>query len=190
LATGAKTIAVDVRGSLIPPDYSRAWLAEAGMPEEDLLAADLLLDKFLADTGHDVLVVASGARVDELREMCQPGAKVIATREATLDSETVAALEAAITPLPWPDHRKREVAPAPRLHPGPTALVRLRVPRPQWYRLPGTHARVSRLVEGYLETGDRLGIAGVAGLTWFHNANGFAVLDRAGLRMWGSVGEH
>lgn len=187
LVTGERKIAVDVRNSRIPPDYSRAWLAEAGMPEPDLSAADLLLDEFLANTGHDVLVVGSGVSVDDLVGVCQPGATVISSREVSLDQETAALLDDAMTAIPW---RQHHTAPATStLQAGPQAILRIRLPRPHWHRLPGTHVRVSELAAGFRENAQATGMPVVVGLTWSNNANGVAVLDGAGVRVWGSAGE-
>ena len=141
LAVGVPTVSVDVRPSAIPPDYSRAWLAEAGLPEADLRAADLLLDKYLATTGHDHIAVIAGSMTDDIRRLLGPGATVVSLREATLTEEAVVGLERALTTIAWHEHHKRSALPAPSLQPGLHQVVRLRLPRPSWRRLPkNTHA--------------------------------------------------
>lgn len=188
LHTGEPTLAVDVRDSLIPPDYSRVWLTEAGLAEADLLAADLLLDKFLATTGHDFLAVVAGELSDLDMRVFAPGAEIVATRQVNLGAETVASVEEAVTTLPWPHHDTRAQVPTPILAPGLHTLVRLRLPRPQWHRLPATHTRVSALATGYRDAFARAGLTGVIGLTWTQNRSGFLALDAAGVKMWGVGG--
>lgn len=186
LVMSEQTIAVDVRDSLIPPDYSRAWLSEAGLAEADLLAADLLLDKFLATTGHDFLAVVAGPMTEHDLSWFTPGSELVATQEVSLDQETAALLERALTTLPWPDHARRSVVPAPVLGPGVHTLLRLRLPRPQWTRLGGTHTRVSVLASSYQENLVRRGAIGVVSLTWTQSRDGFAILSHAGVKMWGA----
>lgn len=188
LATSEPTIAVDVRPSAIPPDYSRAWLAAAGFAEADLLAADILLDKFLATTGHDFLAVVAGEVTGHQMSAFTPGAEVVTTREVSLDQETVASLERALTTLPWPDHAKRAFVPSPVLGPGVHTVIRLRLRRPQWNRIPGTHTRTSGLASVYQENLARGGAVGLVSQTWSHSREGFAILAHAGVGVWGVSG--
>jgi len=185
LAVGVPTVSVDVRPSPIPPDYSRAWLASVGLPEADLHAADVLLDKYLATTGHDHIAVVQGPMTDDIRRCLGPGANVISVREATLGEEVVVGLERALTTVAWHEHHKRAAVPAPLLQPGVHQVVRFRLSRPSWHRLPKTHTRLSGLAKTMSEQLLALGVSAVVGLTWAHNRNAVAVLDNAGVRVWG-----
>jgi len=185
LVVGAPTVTVDVRPSPIPPDYSRAWLASAGLPEADLHAADVLLDKYLATTGHDHIAVIAGSMTDEIRGQLGPGADVVSVREATLSEETVVGVERALTTLAWHEHHKRATLPTPVLQPGLHQVVRLRLSRPSWQRLPKTHTRVSGLAQMISDQLRAIGEHALVGLTWTHNRNAVAVLDQAGVRVWG-----
>jgi hypothetical protein len=185
LAVGAPTVSVDVRPSPIPPDYSRAWLASVGLPEPDLHAADVLLDKYLATTGHDHIAVIEGVMTDEIRRQLGPGCDVVSIREATLGEEAVVGVERALTTVAWHEHHKRASLPAPVLHPGLHQVVRLRLVRPSWHRLPKTHTRISRLAQTISEQLQAAGVSAVVGLNWTHNRNAVALLDQAGVRVWG-----
>lgn len=185
LAVGAPTVSVDVRPSPIPPDYSRAWLADAGLPEADLHAADVLLDKYLATTGHDHIVVIAGDMTDDIRRLLGPGCDVVSVREATLDEEAVVGVERALTTVAWHEHHKRSELPAPALQPGRHQVVRLRLARPSWHRVPKTHTRISGLARTVSEQLSAAGVTAVVGLTWTHNRNAVWVLDQAGVRVWG-----
>ena len=185
LAVGAPTVSVDVRNSAVPPDYSRAWLADAGLPEADLHAADVLLDKYLATTGHDHIVVIAGQMTDDIRAQLGPGCDVVSVREATLNEEAVVGVERALTTVAWHEHHKRAALPAPVLQPGLHQVVRCRLARPSWQRIPKTHTRISRLAQTISEQLSAAGVSAVVGLTWTHNRNAVAQLDQAGLRVWG-----
>ena len=185
LVVGAPTVSVDVRPSQIGPDYSRAWLAAAGLPEADLRAADVLLDKYLATTGHDHIAVIAGPMTDDIRRQLGPGADVVSIREATLGEEAVVGVERALTTVAWHEHDKRATLPTPHLHPGLHQVVRLRLSRPSWQRLPKTHTRISRLAATISEQLRSSGLSAVVGVTWTHNRNAVAVLDSAGVRVWG-----
>lgn len=185
LAVGAGTVAVDVRNSPIPPDYSRAWLAGAGLPEADLHAADVLLDKYLATTGHDHIAVIAGPMTEAIMAQLGPGADVVSIREATLSEEAVVAVEQALTQVAWHEHHKRASLPAPVLQPGLHQVVRLRLSKPSWHRVPKTHTRLSRLAQTISEQLRAVGASAVVGLTWAHNRNAVAALDAAGVRVWG-----
>ena len=185
LAVGVPTVSVDVRPSSIPPDYSRAWLAQAGLLEDDLFAADVLLDKYLATTGHDHIVVIPGQMTEDIIGRLGPGAEVISIREATLDEEAVVGVERALTVVAWHEHHKRATLPAPILQPGLHQVVRLRLPRPDWRRVPKTHTRISVLATTISEQLRSAGVHAVVGLTWAHNRNAVAALDQAGVRVWG-----
>jgi len=185
LAVGVPTVSVDVRPSPIPPDYSRAWLASVGLPEADLHAADVLLDKYLATTGHDHIVVIEGEMTGDIRGHLGPGADVVCVREATLGEEVVVGVERALTTVAWHEHHKRATLPAPILQPGLHQVVRLRLPRPSWHRLPKTHTRISGVAQTISEQLQASGVNAVVGLNWTHNRNAVAVLDGAGVRVWG-----
>jgi len=185
LAVGAPTVSVDVRNSPIPPDYSRAWLASAGLPEADLRAADVLLDKYLATTGHDHIAVIAGPMTDAILGQLGPGADVVSMREATLSEEVVVGVERALTTVAWHEHHKRAQLPAPLLQPGVHQIVRLRLARPSWRRLPKTHTRISRLAQTISEQLRATGATALVGLNWTHNRNAVAALDQAGVRVWG-----
>jgi hypothetical protein len=185
LVVGTPTVSVDVRPSPIPPDYSRAWLASAGLPDADLHAADVLLDKYLATTGHDHIIVIAGQMTEEIRRQLGPGADVVTVREAHLTEETVVGVERALTSVPWHEHHKRASVPPPVLQPGLHQVVRLRLSRPSWHRLPKTHTRVSGLAQIISEQLRAGGVDALVGLTWAHNRNAVAVLEEAGVRVWG-----
>jgi hypothetical protein len=185
LALDVATVAVDVRSSSIPPDYSRAWLADQGMPEADLQAADVLLDKYLATTGHDHIVVFPGPYSDDVDALLGPGTKIISVRESTLSEDTVVAVERALTTIAWHEHDKRTAIPPPTLSPGRHQVVRLRLPRPSWQRIPKTHTRISVLAATISEQLRTSGVNALVGLTWTHNRSAVAELDRAGVRVWG-----
>lgn len=185
LAVGTPTVTVDVRPSRIPPDYSREWLVQAGLPEADLHAADLLLDKYLATTGHDHIAVVEGPMTGDILGQLGPGADVVSVREAELSEETVVGVERALTSLPWHEHHKRAALPQPTLQPGLHQVVRLRLSRPSWQRLPKTHTRISGLAHIIADQLHAAGATALVGLTWTHNRNAVAVLDSAGVRVWG-----
>jgi hypothetical protein len=185
LAVGVPTVAVDVRPSPIPPDYSRAWLASNGLPEADLQVADLLLDKYLATTGHDHIAVIPGPMTDDIGGQLGPGAHVMSIREATLGDEAVVRVERALTTVAWHEHHKRASLPSGLLQPGLHQVVRLRLPRPSWQRLPKTHTRISGLAKTISDQLRHTGVNAVVGLTWTHNRNAVLVLDEAGVRVWG-----
>jgi hypothetical protein len=185
LVVGAPTVAVDVRPSPIPPDYSRAWLASVGLPEADLHAADVLLDKYLATTGHDHIAVIAGPMTDDIYGLLGPGADIVSIRDATLSEEAVVGVERALTHMAWHEHHKRATLPTPILQPGVHQVVRLRLARPSWQRLPKTHTRISRLAATMSEQLRPAGVSAVVGLTWTQNRNAVSVLDQAGVRVWG-----
>ncbi len=185
LVVGAPTIAVDVRPSPIPPDYSRQWLADAGVVEADLHAADVLLDKYLATTGHDHIAVIAGAMTDDILRQLAPGVDIISVREAPLGEETIVGVEGALTTVAWHEHHKRASMPAPLLHPGVHQVVRFRLSRPSWTRIPKTHTRTSGLAATIAEQLQSTGVNALVGVTWTHNRNAVAVLDQAGVRVWG-----
>lgn len=185
LATNAGTMSVDVRPSPIPADYSRVWLANAGLPETDLIAADLLLDKYLATTGHDHIAVIPGPLTDTMTAQLAPGVEVISVREATLSEETVVGVERALTTVAWHEHHKRATVPTPLLHPGVHQVVRFRLARPSWRRLPKTHTRLSGLAHTISTQLRSAGHNGVVGLTWKQNRTAVEILDKAGVRVWG-----
>lgn len=185
LAVSAPTISVDVRPSRIPPDYSRAWLASVGVPETDLRVADLLLDKHLATTGHDHIAVIEGPMTDTIRSQLSPGADVVSIREVTLGEEEIVGVERALTTVAWHEQHKRASLPAPVLNPGLHQVVRFRLPRPSWHRLPKTHTRISGLAHVISEQLQAAGVIAVVGLTWTHNRHAVELLDRAGVRVWG-----
>jgi ParB-like chromosome segregation protein Spo0J len=187
LALEIPTIAVDVRNSALPQDYSRAWLAEAGLPGTALDHGDLLLDELLATTGHDTIVAVSGEMTDHIWKMVSPGATVVTTRDAALDANQAAALDRALSELPWHEHSKREQLAHQVITEGPVTIVRLRLPRPLFRRLDKTHTRISALADGYREQFLAAGVAGRVGLTGAQNRAAVSVLRLAGLRVWGDA---
>jgi len=185
LVVGAPTVAVDVRPSPIPPDYSRQWLAGAGLAETDLHAADVLLDKYLAITGHDHIAVIAGPMTGDIVGQLAPGAHIISVREATLGEETVVGVERALTTIAWHEHHKRAGMLAPVLHPGVHQVVRFRLSRPSWQRIPKTHTRISVLADTIAQQLRAIGTDTLVGMNWTQNRNAVAVLDQAGVRVWG-----
>lgn len=185
LARGVARVAVDVRNSSIPVDYSRAWLAAAGVSDADLEAADALLDEFLATTGHDTIVAICADVFDEHWGALRPGADVVAHRLVVLDADATVALEDALTYVAWHEHDKRANIPTRVLRPGPVTILRLRLQRPQWQRVPKTHVRVSSLATSYLHNLRSLDVPARVGLTWSQNKNAVAVLAGAGATVWG-----
>jgi len=187
LALEIPTIAVDVRNSVLPPDYSRTWCVEAGLAESVIAHGDLLLDEFLATTGHDTIVAVSGETTEGVLTLLTPGSAVVTTRRVVLDASQAAALDHALSDVPWHQHSKRGLLPEPVVVEGPVTIIRLRLPRPHFRRLDKTHTRVSVLAGHYGEQFLASGVPGRVGLTRTQNRTAVSVLRSAGVRAWGEA---
>ena len=186
LAVGEEKIAVDVRNSPIPPDYSRQWCVDQGLTEDMLAPADALLDEFLATTGHDTVVVFSGDITDPIRHALGPGVEVVTTRQVSLDARAVLELERALTFVAWHEHAKRDHAGAMVLSPGTLTVVRARIRRPSFERIPKTHTRLSVLARSIQDQLREVNPSALVGLSRAQNRDAVSALAHHRVFLWGA----
>ncbi len=185
LAVGESQIAVDVRNSPTPPDYSRQWCVDTGLTEDMLTPADALLDEFLATTGHDTILVINGELTESIRQRLGPGLEVVATRRSVGDASVVSDLETALTHVSWHEHAKRGQTEEGVLRPGPVTIVRARLARPSFERVPKTHTRLSVLARSIQDQVREVCPQAVIGLSRAQNREAVRLLAGHMVVVWG-----
>ena len=140
LAMDAYDIAVDVRAGKRLRPYGRDWFRSNGFPDEALIAMDQEVDRLMATTGADTILVTHSSD-DPLPEwvpaFLPPDTEVVRQWSVSLDQQSVVALEGALSFIPW--HEKDRQQPTPQLlREGSVEILRLRPHSPRRLRIPKT----------------------------------------------------
>ena len=146
LAVNEESVAVDVRRGRRLRPYGREWFRNHGFPEEALTAMDHEVDRIMATTGADTLVVTPSTEqpIQEwLPPFLPPDSEVIREWSLSLSENDVRELEHALKFVPIYDKGKlREVT--HQLSEGPITIVRIRLHMPKRHRIAKTHMATDR----------------------------------------------
>lgn len=184
LAVDEDQMAVDIRRGRRLRPYGREWFRNHGFPEEALMAMDTEVDRIMATTGADTLLVTPSTEQplqEWLPPFLPPDSEVIREWSLSLSDADVKALEYALKFVPIYDKGTlREVT--HELQEGPVTIVRLRLHMPKRKRIAKTHMATDTGVVDMLRS-VRAAIpdhAMVAGLTVDQNRAAMALLQHHG----------
>ena len=146
LAVNEESVAVDVRRGRRLRPYGREWFRNHGFPEEALTAMDHEVDRIMATTGADTLVVTPSTEQplqEWLSPFLPPDSEVIREWSLSLSENDVRELEHVLKFVPIYDKGKlREVT--HQLSEGPITIVRIRLHMPKRHRIAKTHMATDR----------------------------------------------
>jgi len=146
LAVGEESVAVDVRRGRRLRPYGREWFRNHGFPEDALTAMDHEVDRIMATTGADTLVVTPSTEQplqEWLPSFLPPDSEVIREWSLALSEAEVRELEHALKFVPIYDKGKlRDVT--HQLAEGPITIVRFRLHMPKRHRIAKTHMSTDR----------------------------------------------
>ena len=146
LAVGEESVAVDVRRGRRLRPYGREWFRNHGFPEDALTAMDHEVDRIMATTGADTLVVTPSTEQplqEWLPSFLPPDSEVIREWSLALSEAEVRKLEHALKFVPIYDKGKlRDVT--HQLAEGPITIVRFRLHMPKRHRIAKTHMSTDR----------------------------------------------
>jgi hypothetical protein len=180
LARNEATIAVDVRLSKRLRPFERRWFVEAGLPEAALVAMDTELDRTMAHTGVDTILITP--RTSEpvrtwLPPLLPAGMKVVREWSVSLSEGDASELERIMREIPWHEKASKRLPASRELPGGALEVVRLRLAHHQLERIKKT-ATARDLVAAEFEGSLREAIGRVAlvGQTYQHNRGGLNFL--------------
>ena len=146
LAVDEESIAVDVRRGRRLRPYGREWFRNHGFPEEALLAMDHEVDRIMATTGADTLIVTPSTEQplqEWLPSYLPPDSEVIREWSLSLSEADTKNLEHALKFVPIYDKGTlREVS--YELGEGPITILRVRLHMPKRHRIAKTHMATDR----------------------------------------------
>jgi hypothetical protein len=102
------------------------------------------------------------------------------------DAQAVADLERALTVVAWHEHAKRDHAGAMVLSPGTLTVVRARIRRPSFERIPKTHTRLSVLARSIQDQLREVNPSALVGLSRAQNRDAVSVLAHHRVFLWGA----
>lgn len=184
LALNVPTVAVDIRPGKRLRSFERRWFVEAGLPEPALDAMDSELDRVMAETGVDTVLVTPAGDTP-VREWLGPvlpaGMKVVREWSVSLAPEQAREVELALRDIPWHD-KASQSRPVPQELVGQRFdVVRLRVTHHHFERIRKTStARDTVAVDCETAVRQSTNRVVVVGQTYSHNRNALDILARHG----------
>ncbi len=149
IAFGEETVAVDIRLGKRLRSFERRWFAERGFPDKALAAMDDELDRAMAESGVECVLVTpagKGTAKSWLAPLLPAGVKVRREWTVSLSEADTVALEGILRWIPW--HRKSDQAkqPARQLREGALEVIRLRLTHRDFERIRKTSTARDKVV--------------------------------------------
>lgn len=184
LARNEATIAIDVRMSKRLRPFERRWFVDAGLPEAALSAMDAELDRAMAHTGVDTIVVTPSTSQPTrswLAPLLPAGMKVVREWSVSLPQPEVSELERIMREIPWHEKASKRQPVSRELREGSLEVIRLRLAHHQLERIKKTStARDIVAAEFEQSLRDAIGRVAVVGQTYQHNRGALNFLTRHG----------
>ena len=155
IAFGEETVAVDIRLGKRLRSFERRWFAERGFPDKALEAMDDELERAMAESGVECLLVTpptSEPARKWLTPLLPAGVKVRREWSVSLPEKEMSALEGILRWIPWHRSSDRAKQPARQLREGPVEILRLRLTHREFERIRKTSTARDNVAIQFEET--------------------------------------
>ncbi len=184
LAQNAPSLAIDIRAGKRLRPFERRWFVAAGFTNEALEAMDTELDRVMAHTGVDTIMLTPATDTplgQWLAPLLPAGVKVVSHWGVTLTQEEVTGLEQILREIPWHEKASKQPPVSKQLRAGKIDVVRLRLAHHELERIKKTSTARDRVAADF-EQGLREAISRpvVVGQTYQQNRHAVARLTEHG----------
>lgn len=184
LALNAPSLAIDIRAGKRLRPFERRWFIGAGLPDEALEAMDVELDRVMADTGVDTIMITP-ATDTPLRTWLSPllpaGVKGVHDWRVKLTQAKLTALENTLREIPWHEKASKQPPVSRQLRAGELEVVRLRLAHHELERIRKTSTARDQVAVEFEDTlREAIGRPVVVGQTYQQNRAAVAALTAHG----------
>lgn len=180
LADNVEQVFVDIRMGKRLRSFERRWFVDHGFDQEALERMDLELDRVMAHTGVDTVLVTpeTNAPVSEwLRPLLPAGIRVVRQWSVSLEHDQASELESQLRSIPWHHQPAADSVPGRQLGEGALSVVRLRLTHHSLQRVHKTHTAIDQVAQQFeSDIRSATGRPVVVGQTYEQNRRAWRIL--------------